>query len=116
MAIKDLTGLKLDKNIRESLGALQDRLTARFDIDRIVLFGSVAWGELDDESDIDILIVLKDPPDLEREDQISRVVFEINLEYGTNLSELIVGRHAWDNGIASAMPIHEEIEKKGIHL
>ena len=94
MAPKGLTDLKLDSRVQAALEAVRDRLTARHPVDRIVLYGSVAWGRPDDESDVDLLIVLKDPPDHDIEDQISRVIFEINLEYDTNLSELTsIGTH-----------------------
>jgi len=116
MAPKGLTDLKLDSRVQAALEAVRDRLTARHPVDRIVLYGSVAWGRPDDESDVDLLIVLKDPPDHDIEDQISRVIFEINLEYETNLSELIVDRDTWERGVLSGMPIHEEIENRGIRL
>jgi len=114
MARKELADLRLSPNLQAALEAVRDRLTAQFEIDRVVVFGSAAWGRPDEESDVDVLIVLKDKLDLETEDRISRVIFEINLEYDTNLSELIVDRHTWDYGLASAMPIHEAIEKRGI--
>jgi uncharacterized protein len=116
MPIKDLSALRLDTKLRAALEAVRDRLTAQFEIDRVVLFGSVVWGKPDDESDVDLLIVLKPGLDLETEDRVSRVVFEINLEYDTNLSELIVDRQTWDYGLASAMPIREKIEKRGVPL
>lgn len=116
MATKGLTDLKLDSRVQAALEAVRDRLMARHPVDRIVLYGSVAWGRPDDESDVDLLIVLKDPPDHDIEDQISRVILEINLEYDTNLSELIVDRDTWERGVLSGMPIHEEIENHGIRL
>ncbi len=114
MARKELATLRLSPKLRAALEAVRDRLTAQFEIDRVVVFGSAAWGRPDEESDVDVLIVLKDKLDLETEDRISRVIFEINLEYDTNLSELIVDLQTWDYGLASAMPIHEAIEKRGI--
>ncbi|MGE0825998.1 MAG: nucleotidyltransferase domain-containing protein [Candidatus Binatia bacterium] len=114
MARKELADLRLPSKLQAALEAVRDRLTAEFKIDRIIMFGSVAWGRPDEESDVDILIVLQEKLDLETEDNISRVIFEINLEYETNLSELIVDQHTWDYGLASAMPIHEAIEKRGI--
>jgi predicted nucleotidyltransferase len=108
--------LHLDSGLVAALEAACGRLRARFPVDRIVLYGSAAWGTLDDESDVDILIVLKDHPDHDTEDQISRVIFDVNLEFDTNLSELIVDRHTWDHGLVSVMPIHEDIEQRGIRI
>jgi predicted nucleotidyltransferase len=116
MARKELADLSLSPNLRTALQALRRQLAADFDIDRLVLFGSVAWGRPDEESDVDLLIVLNDKVNLETEDSISRAVFDVNLKYDTNLSELIVDRETWDYGLASAMPIHEEIEKRGIRM
>ncbi|OGC01635.1 MAG: hypothetical protein A3G35_16655 [candidate division NC10 bacterium RIFCSPLOWO2_12_FULL_66_18] len=65
---------------------------------------------------MDILVVLKDRPTHDTEDEISRVILDINLEYDTNLSELIVDRQAWDHGLVSVMPIHEDVEQRGIRL
>jgi predicted nucleotidyltransferase len=111
-----LIALRLDTKQQTAPGAVRDQLATQFDIDRIVVFGSYAWGKPDDESDIDLLVVLKHSFDLETEDRISEVIFEINLEYDVNLSELIVDRQTWGEGLASAMPIHERIENRGVIL
>jgi uncharacterized protein len=116
MATKTLADLKLSHKLRAALRTVRDRVGAQFDLDRIVLFGSVAWGQPDEESDVDILFVLNDKLDLDIEDRISREIFETNLEYDTNLSELIVDRQTWDFGLASAMPIHDEIESRGVRV
>src|SRR5437763_11119133 len=105
MAAKELANLSLSPNLRAALQTVRSRLMAEFDIDRLVLFGSAAWGRPDEESDVDLLIVLNNKVDLETEDSISRAIFDINLKYDTNLSELIVDREIWDHGLASAMPI-----------
>ncbi len=102
--------------MREALQAARDRLGAEFDIDRVVLFGSVVRGTADKESDVDLLIVLREPPDHPVRNHISSIILDINLEYGTNLSELIVDREIWDHGIPSALPIHKIIEEEGIWL
>ena len=85
-------------------------------MDRIVLFGSVARGEADEESDVDLLIVLKDPPSHHLRNRITHVILDINLEYDTNLSELIIDRESWDYGPLSVLPIHQVIEEEGIPL
>ena len=116
MSGRTISDLELDDRVRAALEAVRAELTARFDVDRIVLFGSVARESADEESDVDLLIVLRDHPDLQLENEISRLVLDINLEHDTNLSELIFGRDTWDHGMVSAMPIHGEVEREGIPL
>jgi len=116
MASKELADLGLSPDLRAALQEVRRHLTAEFDTDRLMLFGSVAWGRPYEEFDVDLSIVLNKKVDLATEDAISRAVFNVNPKYATNLSELIVDRETWDYGLASAMPIHEEIEKRGIRM
>ena len=114
--MKKLDDLKLPQNISDALRAAQERLTKEFNIDRILLFGSVVRGTAAEGSDEDLLIVLNAPADHRIRDRISSMILDLNLAYGTNLSELIVDRDTWDHGIPSALPIHKIIEEEGVSL
>jgi predicted nucleotidyltransferase len=114
--MKALHDLPLTIPLREALRAARDRRTAEFNVDCMVLFGSAVRGESDEESDADLLIVLTERPTHQTRDRITSVILDINLQYGTNLSELIVDRQMWDCGLPSALPIHAEIEEEGIRL
>jgi predicted nucleotidyltransferase len=78
-----------------------------------VLFGSVAQGQADEESDVDLLIVLKDPPSHYVRDRRTSVILGVNLEFETNLSELITDRQTWDYGLPSVLPVHQVIQEEG---
>src|SRR5262245_62134205 len=114
--MKRLKDLGLDDKLQAALQAARNRISAEFAVDRIVLFGSVARRQADEESDVDVLIVLKDPPSHQIRDHITSIILDINLEYDTNLSELIVDRQMWDTGLLSVLPIHQVIEEEGIRL
>jgi predicted nucleotidyltransferase len=114
--VKKLTDLTLSQNVRDALRAARERLSAEFDVDRIVLFGSVVRGTADEESDVDLLVVLREHPDHPVRNRISNVILDINLEHDTNLSGLVVDQKAWDEGFVSVLPIHEEVEREGISL
>lgn len=114
--MKTLLDLHLPQVLYNALQAAQERISAMLPVDRIVLFGSVVRGEADEESDVDLLIVLKEPPTHQVRNRISRMILDVNLEYDTNLSELIVDRQNWDHGIPSVLPIHRKIEEEGIPL
>ncbi|HEY5866623.1 MAG TPA: nucleotidyltransferase domain-containing protein [Candidatus Tectomicrobia bacterium] len=90
--MKLLSELQLPASIPDALQAVRDRITAEFCVERLVLFGSLVRGESDEESDVDLLIVLAEPPTHQVRDRITSLILDTNLKYGTNLSELIVDR------------------------
>lgn len=62
---------------RRVLGELVSRLRAHYGdrLDRITVFGSRARGDITEDSDIDLLVVLKIPPD--RESQETNAAWEL---------------------------------------
>ena len=98
----------------KTLQAVQRRISEEFNVDRVVLFGSVARGVFDEESDVDILIVLRHLPSHRIRNRISSIILDINLEYDANLSGLVVDKKSWDDGPLSVLPIHDEVEREGI--
>jgi predicted nucleotidyltransferase len=114
--MKTLQDLSLPPHIYQALRAAQERITKEFAVDRMVLFGSMARGTADEESDVDLLIILRDPPDHQLRNRISSMLLAINLEYDTNLSGLVVDQKAWDEGMLSVLLIHAEVEREGIQL
>ncbi|GAH25140.1 unnamed protein product, partial [marine sediment metagenome] len=61
--IEDLDRLNLKRNEKKALLELKKRLLERFPDAEIILYGSKARGDFDEESDIDVLIILKDRVD-----------------------------------------------------
>ena len=59
------------------------------------LFGSKAKGIADEESDLDLLILLPCFVTDEIRREIVHRVFNINLNYGTNISVIIVSEEEW---------------------
>jgi predicted nucleotidyltransferase len=83
---------------------------------RFKIFGSKVKGIEDAESDLDLLILLPCEVTSEIRRKIIHKVFDINLEYGSNISVLILSDKEWNNAPLSLLPIHEVIEKEGIPL
>ena len=114
--MKTLSDLQLPQQLWSALQETKRRISAEFAVDRIVLFGSVVRGEADEESDVDLLIVLREFPNHLVRNQISRLLLDINLEYDTNLSGLVVEQPTWDEGLLTVLPIHAEVQEEGIRL
>jgi predicted nucleotidyltransferase len=82
---------------------------------RVVLFGSKARGDSDPESDLDVLVILKDS-DWRFRDTIVLVAYEVMLKYGVVLSPLVVDAadYAWWQ--EHHAPIYRNISAEGIDL
>ena len=114
--MRQLNEVSLTSIQREALTELRQRVSAEFEVDGIVLFGSVARGEADDESDLDLLILTKKPLSRPARHQITDLIFEVNLCHGTNFSPLVIDRENWEKGAASVVPIHDEILRDGVSV
>lgn len=114
--MKTLDEIVLTANQKLALTDLKKKLEEKFDITEIAVFGSIVRGEADNESDLDLLIVTRNPMQRSLRHLITDIVCEINLNYDTNLSTLVVDKTSWETGLYSVLPIHEEILKEGIAL
>ena len=114
--MKRLDDISLSSNQLQALDEVRRRLFHNFDVEAILLYGSVARGEADEESDLDLLVLTTRPLTRTARHRITDAVFEVNLHRGTNFSTLVVDRSAWEAGPVSVLPIRDEILKDGIPL
>ena len=110
-----LASITLTPNQRNALNALRARLSSEFDVEKIILYGSAARGEAHADSDIDVLIVTTHPRTRQQQHQITDVVFEVNLQFDTTFSSLVVDRDEWKSG-HSFLLLQNEILKDGIEV
>ena len=111
--MKRIEDISLSGNENLALEILKNKLQSQFKIEDLILFGSVARGEADSESDIDLLIMTSERLPRKRRHEITDLVFDINLEFDTNFSTLVVDRHSWESGPFSILPIREQILADG---
>lgn len=82
---------------------------------KVVLFGSVARGKYDEESDIDILVVLKNGSRKLR-DEISMASFDLILKNDVILSPLVMDKKTYEWHKKYRDPLYNSIERDGIDL
>ena len=82
-----------------------------------ILYGSYARGDFDDESDIDVMVVV----DLEAselsqyEEQFSNYSFDLTLEYRTLPSVFLQDKATYEK-YKNSYPFFKNIEKEGVDL
>ena len=114
--MKQIGDITLSSQQTHALNNLQQKLKSQFEIEKLVLFGSVARGEADAESDIDILILTSTPFTRFERHKITDIVFEINLRFDTNFSTIVIDRNSWEHGKTSVLPFHDFVLNEGIEL
>jgi predicted nucleotidyltransferase len=67
----------------EAIQALVRQIAERFRPERIILFGSYAYGQPDPDSDVDLLVVMDTP--LKEVEQAIRICQEIECHFGLDL-------------------------------
>jgi len=109
-----MTEAKLNSVESEALHEIKDRVAADFPVVDFILYGSAVRGETDEESDLDLMIVVSEPISRYRRHEITDIVFEVNLRFETNFSTLVVDQATWETGMISILPIRNEILKNGV--
>ncbi|MFQ5790977.1 MAG: nucleotidyltransferase domain-containing protein [Acidobacteriota bacterium] len=111
--MKSIEEIQLPPRDRAAITEATRLLHARFPVEQVILFGSKARGDYDEESDIDILILTSRSLSRAERYAISDALFPLQLRHDVVLSPLIVPAEEWESGIVSALPIHEEILEQG---
>ena len=64
------------RHIEAKLREITDKIVKEFQPEKIILFGSYAWGEPHEDSGIDLLVVMEsNRPRIERQREVRRIIF-----------------------------------------
>ena len=77
------------------------------------LFGSKVRGDFDEESDIDILVVI-DSNDWKLKDKVCDIAADADVEYGCNISPVIYTREEHERNKYFRTLFIQEVERDGI--
>ena len=86
-------------------------------LDSVILYGSYARGDYDDESDVDVMAMLNLPRAqiAGYRDQVSELAFEIGLKYDVLLSVKLQEKAFFDRCFA-ASPFYQNVTRDGIRI
>ena len=114
--MKRVEDLKLARNERYSLREAAQALKSDLPVTRVILFGSKARGADQTDSDIDLLIVTRDPVNSTLRGAISDRLADINLRNDVLLTSVVVSEKEWSSGLIRYTLIHSEVERDGCEI
>jgi predicted nucleotidyltransferase len=80
----------------------------------LILYGSRAWGDAQEYSDYDILVLVDEPVSITLKDQILSSIYPLELETGAMLTLVTYNRHQWESLPYKEMPFHRNVERDGV--
>lgn len=96
------------EDVKEIFG---DRLS------KIILYGSYARGDFRENSDVDIMILVRIPDEeiIEFEDRVYDFVFDIQMDTGTDISAIIKNEEHFEYWV-DTLPFYRNVRDEGIIL
>lgn len=107
----------LDAAEQDALDAFLTELQQQYpdQVQHVILFGSKSRGDFREESDVDLLIVLKND-DWRLRDRVVDLAFDPLLEYNVVLSPKVVGQDYYDFIARRRTPFYQNVHKDGVDL
>ena len=100
-------------NEKKALDALKIELNRRYELLDLKIYGSKAKGLDTPDSDIDIVVVLRNlTPSIESE--IDDLIFDINIENDCLIAAIFFDQEELETGPLSESPIYKKIMQEGI--
>ena len=78
----------------------------------VILFGSYARGDYTKESDVDVIIVVKNNPSIDEENEISKLCLKFLMKYGIVISAVTYPKAVFDLGSSFV----SEVKKIGVKI
>lgn len=100
----------------ELIHRLRDRLTGWPDLLGAWLFGSVARGDADDESDVDLLIVAEDLESVDLHERLAVLDLDVRSWTGNELQVVEHSAASWRKLVRARNPLVEQMRLEGIPL
>ena len=113
--MKDLANSKdINCGDRDILIKLKEIVRVIVPTATVLLYGSVATGTQDEESDYDVLILTDATLSTKEEDAVTDAFYDLELERGIVISTLFYTNDFWAAPLAQVMPFHQRVQEDGV--
>jgi len=104
----------MDTEIRKIVYELKEKITKKYNLQEMRLFGSSARGDRKRESDIDIFICLSEI-NRKIEEDLFDTAYDLELKYGYTI-DLFVFDKTINEGINAYLPVYQNIQNESITI
>lgn len=101
---------------REILDHFKALVQQRVPLHQMILFGSRARGDADPDSDMDVLVVTRDPWDWDQREYISHCSWEAGFDEGIIVVPVVVSRDEWENGPERSSLLAMAVRAEGVSV
>ena len=112
--MKTINDLSLRENEKDAIREGTKMLKEKFPVKEVILFGSKARGDSDEESDIDLLLVTTRSIHWRERQTIIHALFDLGMKHDVIFSILDTEESDFKKGIFTAFPIYQEIISEGV--
>jgi len=84
------------------------------DLSKVILYGSYARGDFQENSDVDVMVLVKIAPE-EIEESIFDLAFDIEMEQGIHISPIIKNKEQFEYW-ADVLPFYRNVRNEGVEL
>ncbi|MCU4158347.1 nucleotidyltransferase domain-containing protein [Carboxylicivirga sp. A043] len=106
----------MNKREQHIIQLIKKRISEKNPAAEVVLFGSHARGQANEDSDWDILILLSNlQVNRKLEKEYREALFDVELEIGEPISTFVYSKKDWESKHA-VTPLYHNVQKEGIRL
>lgn len=97
--------------------SLQLRNLLENDLSKVILYGSYARGDFQENSDVDVMVLVKiSPEEIEKiEESIFDLAFDIEMEHGIHISPIIKNEEQFEYWV-DVLPFYRNVRNEGVEL
>ena len=112
--MKTLDQIHLEPNERAAIEAAAAVLRDKLPVAQIILFGSKARGDDDEDSDIDLLLLTAHRFSWEERGRAVELLFPLQLDHDVVFGLVDISEDDWFRGVYQVMPLRDEVERDGV--